>query len=44
MKMVRQMCGMKLTDRLPGTQVRERLILEDIVAVITIPCGTGSMA
>ena len=34
MKMVRWMCGIKLKDRLPGKELRERLGIDDIALVL----------
>ena len=34
MRMVRWMCGVKLKDRLPGKELRERLGIDDIALVL----------
>ena len=34
MRMVRWMCGMKLKDRIPSKELRERLGLDDIISVL----------
>jgi len=34
MRMVRWMCGVKLKDRLPGGELRERLGVDDIALVL----------
>jgi len=34
MRMVRWMCGVKLKDRLPSKELREKLGIEDIALVI----------
>jgi len=34
MRMVRWMCGMKLQDRVPSKEFRERVGLEDIILVV----------
>jgi len=34
MRMVRWMCGMKLQDRVPSKELRERLGLDDIISVL----------
>ena len=34
MRMVRWMCGVKLKDRLPSTELRERLGIDDIALVL----------
>jgi len=41
MRMVRQMCGVKLQDRFPSTGLRERLGLDDIFTVLTVCDGMG---
>jgi len=34
MRMVRWMCGVKLKDRLPSKELRERLFIDDIALVL----------
>ena len=34
MRMVRWMCGVKLKDRVPCKELRERLVLDDIISVL----------
>ena len=34
MRMVRWMCGVKLKDRLPSKELRERLVVDDIALIL----------
>ena len=34
MRMVRWMCGIKLKDRFPNNELRERLLIDDIALVL----------
>jgi len=34
MRMVRQMCGVKLSDKVAGDELRDRLGLDDVVTVL----------
>ena len=36
MRMVRWMCGVKLKDRLPSKELRERLGIDDIAALVLV--------
>jgi len=34
MRMVRQMCGVKVTDRFPSNELRERIAIDNIILVL----------
>ena len=34
MRMVKWMCGIKVKDRFPGSKLRERLEIDDIISVL----------